>query len=216
MIKELGRPVLLELFDIRYAYFITKFEFNFVDAFSKAAALSTVQIDVENADTYDISYTDEDGTKKRPYILHESISGAIERIIYALLEQEYMKKDGKPEFPLWLSPTQVRIIPITEKQKEYCFDLLKEIEEANIRVDIDDTNESLGKRIRNAEKEWIPYTIVIGEKEMEEKILAVNIRNEEKKNMKSKELIEEIKEKIKDRSFMILNMNKQISLRPKI
>ncbi len=214
MVKELGRPVLLELFDIRYAYFITKFEFNFVDAFSKAAALSTVQIDVENADTYDISYVDSDGSKKRPYILHASISGAIERIIYALLEQEFMRKDGKPMFPVWLSPTQIRIIPISEEQKEYCVNLSKELEKENIRIDIDDTNESLGKRIRNAEKEWIPYVIVIGEKEMEKNILAVNIRNNNKKEMNKKELIKEIQEKTKDRSFMPLNTNKFISSRP--
>ncbi len=214
MVKELGRPVLIEIFDIRYAYFITKFEFNFVDAFSKAAALSTVQIDVENADTYDISYVDSDGTKKRPYILHASLSGAIERIIYALLEQEFMQKQGKPMFPVWLSPTQIRIIPITEEQNEYCFKLLKELEKENIRVDIDDTNESLGKRIRNAEKEWIPYTIVVGEKEIKENILSVNIRNKDKKQMKKEELVKELKEKTKDRCFMQLNMDKKLSTRP--
>lgn len=214
MVKELGRPVLLELFDIRYAYFITKFEFNFVDAFSKAAALSTVQIDVENADTYDISYIDSDGSKKRPYILHASISGAIERIIYALLEQEYMQKQGKPMFPVWLSPTQIRIIPISEEQNEYCLNLLKDLEKENIRIDIDDTNESLGKRVRNAEKEWIPYVIVIGENEIKENILAVNIRNEEKKKMKKEELVKEVQNKTRNRSFIPLNMSKNISIRP--
>lgn len=217
MVKELGKPVLLELFDIRYAYFITKFEFNFVDTSSKAAALSTVQIDVENAETYDISYTDSDGSKKRPLILHASLSGAIERIIYALLEQEHMKaqKGEKPMFPVWLSPTQVRVIPVSAEQNEYCLKLVERLNQEKIRADIDDTNETLGKKIRNAEKEWVPYTIVIGKNEVEKGLLSVNIRKTgEKKEISAEEIIRELKEKTKDRSFIQLNMNKKISMRP--
>ena len=84
--KLLGRPMLLELFDRRYAYFITKFEFNVVDTQGKAAAMSTVQIDVENGKRFNIEYVDHDGSRRHPYVLHTSLSGSIDRNLYALLE----------------------------------------------------------------------------------------------------------------------------------
>ncbi|PIU81491.1 threonine--tRNA ligase, partial [Candidatus Micrarchaeota archaeon CG06_land_8_20_14_3_00_50_6] len=85
------KPILIEIFDRRYAYFITKFEFNYIDTMEKASALSTVQIDVENSETFDISYVGRDGQKKRPHILHASLSGSLERVVYALLETEALK-----------------------------------------------------------------------------------------------------------------------------
>ena len=101
--KKLGRPMLLELFDERYAYFITKFEFNVLDTQGKAAALSTVQIDVENAERFEINYVDKDGKKKLPYILHASLSGSIDRNLYALLEEAAAKsrRGEKPSLPFW-------------------------------------------------------------------------------------------------------------------
>ena len=110
--KVVGEPMLIEMFDIRYAYFITKFEFNFVDSLDKCSSLSTVQIDVENSERFDITYVDEDNEKKFPYLLHASITGDVERDIYAVLEKQSMIKanGGTPQFPLWLSPTQLRLI----------------------------------------------------------------------------------------------------------
>ncbi|MGB9577037.1 MAG: threonine--tRNA ligase, partial [Candidatus Norongarragalinales archaeon] len=160
MVQKINKPILLEVFDVRYAYFITKFEMNFVDAAGKASGLSTVQIDVENAETYDLAFIDSDGKKKRPVILHASISGAIDRVLYAILEREAMKiAAGKtPSFPLWLAPIQVRIIPITDKQKQYAEEVLKLLNAppCRIRADVDDRSETLQKKIRDAEHEWIP------------------------------------------------------------
>ena len=164
--KLLGRPMLIEMFDERYAYFITKFEFNFIDSMDKASALSTVQIDHENAERYGITYIDEDGKEKYPYLLHASISGGVDRCVCALLEKEAIKmREGrKASFPFWLSPTQVRIIPVNEKLLEECIQLAGKIK---ARVDIDDRDESVSKKIRDAEKEWIPIILVYGEKERE-------------------------------------------------
>jgi len=183
MVKRAGKPILLEIFKERYAYFITKFEFNFVDMSDKASALTTVQIDVENADTYDINYVDEKGEKKRPLILHASISGSIERCIYALLENEAMKmaKGEKAMLPMWLSPTQLRLIPVGAEQKDYAVKLAKELDKRKIRVDVDERDETLGKRIRSAEQEWIPYIAVVGQKEIDSKKLSVNVRSTGKK-----------------------------------
>ncbi|MFQ6121167.1 MAG: threonine--tRNA ligase, partial [Methanosarcinales archaeon] len=114
--NKVNKPVLIEMWDSRFFYFVLKFEFNYIDALDKASALSTVQIDVENAERYGINYIDENGKEKLPIILHCSYSGAIERCMYALLEKAYLKAQKKEiaKLPTWLSPTQVRIIPVAE------------------------------------------------------------------------------------------------------
>ncbi|WNY24863.1 threonine--tRNA ligase [Methanolapillus millepedarum] len=176
MVKKVNKPVLVEMWDTRFFYFVLKFEFNYVDSLEKASALSTVQIDVENAERYDIVYTDSDGELKRPTILHCSPSGAIERCIYALLEKAAMESaQGKvPTIPTWLSPTQVRVIPVTEKHLDAADVVAGKIK---FRVDVDDRELTLGKKIREAGTEWIPYTVVIGDKEAETGVLTVTVRS---------------------------------------
>jgi len=215
MVKRIGKPVLVEMFDERYAYFITKFEFNFIDSMDKASALTTVQIDVENADTYGINFVDEDGGKKKPVITHASISGSLERVVYALLEKEAMRMERgeKAMLPLWLSPTQVRIIPISEKHVEYAGKLFGSFE--GVRADIDDREESLGKKIRQAEKDWVPYVAVVGDKEIETGKLSVTVRETgEKKEMAAGELAAEIRKITENKPFERLSLPKELSLRP--
>ncbi|MBD3398121.1 threonine--tRNA ligase [Candidatus Micrarchaeota archaeon] len=214
--KKVGKPMLVEIFDERYAYFITKFEFNFVDSMDKASALTTVQIDVENAETYDISFVGEDGSRKRPILTHASISGSTERVIYALLEKEAMKmaKGEKAMLPLWLCPTQVRILPISEKHVEFAQEVLSELGDS-VRADIDDTSETLGKKIRNAQKEWVPYIAVIGDTEVESGKVSVTIRETgEKNDMDGVELRSMIEEKTNDMPFEKLSLPKLLSKRP--
>ena len=112
-----GKPILIELWNERYFYFVMKFEFNVIDSMKKASALSTVQIDVENAKRFKIKYVDENGETQYPYILHTSISGSIDRCLYALLEREAIKmKNGKkPMLPLWISTTHIRFIPVKDE-----------------------------------------------------------------------------------------------------
>jgi len=207
LVKELGRPVLVEMWNERPFYFVMKFEFNFVDAINKASALSTVQIDIENTERFDIRYVDEDGTEKYPLMLHASIPGAIERNVYALLEQAHMDslKGKKPMLPVWLSPTQVRLIPINEGLVPYCEDLAFKL--GRVRVDIDDRQESLGKRIRGAEKEWVPYIIVVGEKEKASGKLPVRDRSTgEQATMEADELAREIASKVEGLPFRGLSL----------
>jgi threonyl-tRNA synthetase len=128
--KLAGKPILIELWNERYFYFVMKFEFNVIDSMKKASALSTVQIDVENGKRFNITYADEKGEKQHPFILHTSISGSIDRNVYALLEREAIKMNQgkKPMLPLWLSPTQVRFIPVAD---EFVSDCEKFIDELN-------------------------------------------------------------------------------------
>jgi threonyl-tRNA synthetase len=215
--KTFGRPVLVEIWEERFFYFILKWDFNFVDNQNKAAALSTDQIDVENAKRYDINYVDEKGEKHHPLILHCSPSGAIERDVYALLENAYkIQQSGKPPMlPLWLSPTQVRIIPMSDKFLENVEKLAKKVEKKCIRVDIDDRALTLQKRIREAEMEWVPYIIVVGQREIESGVLPVRERKSGKmRNMKLETLASEIEETIKNKPFKQLPLPKYLSKRP--
>src|SRR5213594_251744 len=205
LINRLGKPVMVEMWKERFFYFTLKWEFNYVDGLGKASALSTDQIDVENGKRYNIEFVDEDGSKKNPIILHNSPSGAVERVIYALLEKsaKVSKEGRKPILPLWLSPTQVRVIPVKPEFLEYCNTLTDEISRSDVRVDVDDRNESVGKSIRDAETEWIRYIIVIGEKEVSANTLSIRDRKTGSvRNLTIDELVKEIKEETKDKPFM--------------
>ena len=180
LVKAHGKPALIEMWNERFFYYMIKWDMNFVDNLDKASALATDQIDVENGERYDIKYMDEDGVQKHPYILHCSPSGAIERDIYGLLEKAAfdMKKGIKPTLPLWLAPTQVRVIPVTHEYTELAEKVKDQF--SRVRVDIDNRDETVGKKIREAEKEWVPYIIVVGEKEAAAESYQVRVRGEAK------------------------------------
>ncbi len=219
LVKKIGKPVLIEMWKERFFYFVLKWEFNYVDNLGKASALSTDQIDVENGKRYNIEFMDEANKPQNPIILHNSPSGAIERVIYALLEKaaKDQKEGRKPRLPLWLAPTQVRIIPVKPEFFDHAEKLVEKISQHDIRVDLDDRNESVGKSIRDAETEWIRYIIVIGEKEVN--ATKLNIRDRKSGNVKEltiDELINEIKEETRDRPFLKMNMNRYVSKRPQI
>ena len=215
-VKKIGKPVLVEMWKERFFYFVLKWEFNYIDNSGKASALSTDQIDVENGDRYGIEFIDEQNKPQNPIILHNSPSGAIERVMYTLLEKASTdsREGRKPQLPLWLAPTQVRLIPL----KEEFLDLGKKVSDLlsknNIRTDIDDRNESIGKRIRDAEKEWIRYILVIGEKESISKLTVRDRNVSNEREMNSDELVNEILSQINDKPFSSLNLPLLVSKRP--
>jgi len=213
----LGKPALVEMLEEKVLYWILKWEFNFIDNQNKASALSTDQLDVENASRYDITYTDEKGEKKHPLILHCSPSGGIERSIYAMLEKAYREqKRGKvPTLPLWLSPTQVRILPISDKFTEEAGKIAEKISRNHIRVDLDDRPLTMQKKIREAEREWVNYIIVIGQREMESNILAIRDRRAGKiKKMKLDALVKIVLKETEGKPFRQLPLPRRLSQRP--
>jgi threonyl-tRNA synthetase len=220
LVDIVKKPVLIEMWDERFFYFVLKFEFNFVDTLDKASALSTVQIDVENAERYDISYVDEAGEKERPIILHCSPSGAIERVMYALLEKAArdMEQGRLPMIKTWLSPTQVRIIPVAERHQARAIEVAKDL---GFRTDIDDRDETVGKKIRDAGREWIPYVVVIGDEELSSGQIAVTIRQEStpKSSAKAKMSIQDLKGRIsaetEGKPWRRLPLPEKLSERPK-
>lgn len=208
------KPVLVEMWDERFFYFVTKFEFNVVDTQGKASALSTVQIDVENTERFDITYTTEDGDQEHPYLLHASLSGSIDRNLYALLETEARRMeetDRKPAFPYWLAPTQVRFVPINDDHVPAVRDLAGDLP---ARCDVDDRAEGVGRKIRDAEKEWVPYTVVYGDDEAESGQLSVRTRDGEETDVTPKELRAELEERQGGRPFEELPLPERLSRRP--
>ncbi len=217
LVKTFGKPVLIEMWNFRYAYFDPKFEFNIVDSMGKATALSTVQMDHENGKRYNMTYIDANSNRQFPIILHDSPSGAIERVIYALLEQaaEEEKKGKTPSLPLWLSPTQVRFIPLADRHLEKCVETAKSMSERGLRADVDDTDASLGKKVRNAEQNWVPYVCVIGDREIKSNRLSVRIRGKQgQSEMSREELEQEILVSVGEMPKAPLSLSMMLSKRP--
>jgi threonyl-tRNA synthetase len=216
--KLIGKPALIEMWEKQFFYFTLKWEFNFIDNLEKASALSTDQIDVENAKRYDITYIDAKGERQYPLILHCSPSGAIERCVYTMLEKAYREQQlGKtPTLPIWLSPTQVRIIPVSEEFFEEGEKIVDKLNRSQIRVDLDDRPLTVSKRIREAEMEWISYILVLGQREISSNTLSIRERKSGKiKKMQLQELVKEIKEKTLDKPYKPLTLPQFLSKRPK-
>jgi len=219
LVKRIGKPIIVEKWNQRFFYFIMKYEWNFIDALDKASTLATDQIDVENAERYGITFQDENDEKKSPLIMHLSPTGAIERVIYALLEKQHMQKHIglKPKFPTWLCPTIIRILPISEEHVDFSKKIMESLEKEKIRVDIDDKTNTIGKKIREAETEWIPYIIVIGNDEVASggKTFKVRIRGQkEQPEMTIQELVDRIKTELADKPNKAIPLPKLLSKRP--
>ncbi len=186
VVAELDKPTLIEVLPERHHYWSAKIDFAVIDGLGRPMENPTVQIDVESAERFDITYHDGDA-EHHPPILHYSPSGSIERVTGALLETA--AKEDTPRLPTWLSPTQLRFIPVTDDHEGYCLELAERFEAAGVRADVDDRDESVGKRIALAETDWVPYYVVVGDREVDGDTLGVNVRAaDEEVQMRPEEL----------------------------
>jgi len=177
------------------AFYGPKMDFQIYSSIGRAFTASTNQLDLYMGKRFNLEYTDKDGTKKTPYIIHRAPLGTHERFIGFLIEH------FAGAFPVWLSPVQVIILPISEHQKEYADTVFKALQESDIRVELDDSNESLGKRIRNAKMQKVPYVIVIGDKEKESGLITVETRTEKLENITTEKFLEKLLSEIKNRTL---------------
>jgi len=175
------------------AFYGPKLDLQTVNVYGKEDTLITVQIDFALPERFDMTYIDKEGKKKRPYVVHRSSIGCYERTMALLIE----KFGGA--FPTWLSPEQAIIIPVSETFQKYAQNLLSELKENGIRTELDDRNETLGYRIREAQKMKIPYILVVGEKEVQDKTVAVRTRDGKQEVMKADKFIEKILKEIKEK-----------------
>ncbi|WP_423791950.1 threonine--tRNA ligase [Methanocaldococcus indicus] len=215
-IEKYNKDVILELLPKRKHYWVGKVDIAVIDSLGRPIENPTVQIDVESSKRFNIKVDD-----KYPIILHCSPTGSIERALCGILESEGSKKESLPYLPLWLSPIQVRIIPVKEEYLDKAIEIANKLKENNIRVDVDDTDNRVGKKIRNAGKDWVNYVVVLGEDEIKNNYLTVTIRekstlkNSYKVKMSVDELINEIKEKTKNYPFRPLPLPMLYSKQPK-
>jgi threonyl-tRNA synthetase len=210
----LGRPALVEVWDQRFFYFVAKFELNFIDNAKKAACLSTVQIDVENAERFGIDYVDDQNVEARPLLLHTSVSGSVDRNVYALLEHQarLISKGGKAEWPTWLAPTQVRLLPVSDRHVEAALDISEQIP---FRVDVDDRDIKIPKKVREAEREWVPYTVVVGDREVQApSTLTVRPRVGDTFEVSLEELVGRLASEVRRKPSRPLNGPRRLSRRP--
>ena len=156
------------------AFYGPKLDIQIKNVFGKEDTLITIQIDQMLAEKFGMEYVDKDGTKKNPYIIHRSSIGCYERTLALLIE----KYAGA--FPLWLAPTQVKILPISENEIEYANILKEKLVENDFRVEIDSSNEKIGYKIRQAQLEKNPYMLIIGKNEVENKKISVRARDGKK------------------------------------
>jgi len=216
-VKRENYPVLLSIIPGGIYYWVLNVEYHIIDNLKRQREIATFQIDIGNGKRFNITYTDEKGEKHHPVIIHTAIIGGIERFIYTILDTAaLMEREGKtPYIPTWLSPIQARIIPLKSEYLEYAEKVAEELEKHGFRVDIDDRSESLGKKIRDAGREWIPYIVVIGEREIKSNTLNVRIRRtNDQKIMNLNELIKMLEEETKGYPKVPLTMPKYLSQRP--
>ncbi len=215
VIRTLGIPSFIKIMKERTHYYTMKNEYQSIEADGANSQISTVQMDFVNGERFNITYMGEDGKVYPCIILHCSTFGSIERAVCSILENAAAdsKKGIKPQIPLWLTPTQVRLIPLSESHTKFCSNLLEDLH--TVRVDIDDRNETLSSRIRDAERAWVPYICVIGDKEVKSGILSVRVRGEDQEQMGLQDLALEICEKTKGMPFRPLALPVLLTKRPK-
>jgi len=180
------------------AFYGPKFDFHLKDAIGRTWQCATIQLDFAQPENFDLEYTTSKGTRERPIMIHRTLYGSIERFLGILIE------NYAGAFPPWLAPKQTIVLPITEKHHDYGQKVLKELVSVGIRAELDASENTLSYKIRNAEKQKIPYILVVGDKEIESKSVAVRKRGEKKIEVqKLTEFIEMIKEKIKVKSLEV-------------
>ena len=176
------------------AFYGPKLDIQIKNVFGKEDTLITIQIDQMLAKNFGMVYVDSDGTKKNPYIIHRTSIGCYERTLALLIE----KYAGA--FPTWLAPTQVIVMPIIDKQADYCAEVTKKLRDAGLRVELDDRNEKIGYRIREAQLEKVPYMLVAGDKETADGTVSVRSRkNGDEGVMSVDEFISKITKEVEDK-----------------
>jgi threonyl-tRNA synthetase len=176
------------------AFYGPKVEFHFQDAIKRSWQLGTIQLDYMLPDRFNLNYVGEDNATHKPVMLHRAILGSLERFIGVYLEHT------AGHLPTWLSPVQLQILNVTDRQSEYCQGLLEELKGLGLRAHYDARNEKLGFKIREAQLQKIPYMLIIGDKEVENKTVSVRLSNgSQKEGLNRRDFIETVTNDVQKR-----------------
>jgi threonyl-tRNA synthetase len=170
------------------AFYGPKLDFMFKDAIGREWQLATAQLDFNMPKRFELEYTDKDGTKKTPVMIHRAVAGSLERFLSVIIEH------FAGNFPLWLSPVQVKVLPVMESHSEYAKEVTQKLRALDLRVELDDSDNGLGKKVRQAKQDKVPYFIIIGDKDIEANKVSLESRDEGQLGQMS---IEEVIEKLK-------------------
>lgn len=196
-LEELNLPFVVNEGD--GAFYGPKIDFHLTDCIGRTWQCGTIQLDMQLPRQFDATYIGQDGEKHRPVMIHRVAFGSIERFIGILIEQ-YAGK-----FPVWLAPTQVKIIPISDKYADYAEKVRKELFDNGLRVEVDGRVEKVGFKIREAQLEKVPYMVIVGEKEEAENNISVRSRDEgELGNVELAKFIEDVQAKVKSRENIVM------------
>ena len=168
--EEKGLKAVVELGEA--AFYGPKLDFMVKDALGRRWQLGTIQVDYNLPERFELEYTGSDNQKHRPVMIHRAPFGSMERFVAVLIEHTAGK------FPLWLTPTQVMVLPVSEKFNDYAYSVVKELKKHDIRAEVDDRNEKMGRKIRDNELKRIPYLLIVGEKEAENEEVSVRKQGE--------------------------------------
>ena len=187
------------------AFYGPKIDFHVSDAIGRTWQCATIQLDFQMPERFDLEYVGQDGAKHRPVMVHRVVFGALERFI-AILTEHFAGA-----FPSWLAPVQVKILPITDRQRKYGEFLAKELIDAGFRVELDGRNEKIGFKIREAQNERVPYMMIVGDKEQEMGVVALRVRGKGDQGMVSfHDFVQRLSDEVKARSLDLLEMNAQV------
>ncbi len=191
-LDDLGRDYVINEGD--GAFYGPKIDFHLEDSLGRTWQCGTIQLDMQLPERFELEYTDKDGTKKRPVMIHRVCFGSIERFIGILIEH------FAGHFPTWLAPVQVKVLPISDKYADYASEVQKAFEDEGIRVETDHRAEKIGYKIREARNERVPYIAVVGEKEANDGTISVRCKADDLGSYKLNDFIAEIKEEIKNKT----------------
>jgi threonyl-tRNA synthetase len=217
IVKESDCPMLIEILSDRVHYWVAKIDLAAIDGQMRPIENPTVQIDVESSTRFNIRYHKEDGTVVHPPILHCSPTGSVERVICAILEN--VSTQPVPELPTWLSPIQARVVPVAERHGPLADEVSARLNAAQVRCDFDDRDESVGKKVREAGMDWVPYVIVVGDEEAKSGNITVTIRKKSQPNKPHKEqmsadaLVAAVKKETEGMPFRPLYTPRKLSMK---
>ncbi len=211
------KPILINFVPEDIYYWVLNVEYNIIDDLDRPREIGTFQIDIGNAKRFGIHYANEKGERVPPVIIHTAVIGGLERYLFALLDSavQMEKKGQKPMLPVWASPVHARIIPIAKPLVAEAMKILENLEGNGVRVDLDDRDDTLQSRIREAELSWVPYIVVVGEKEIKTGQLSVRVRAEGKEIKTSPaDLATRVRMEVQGYPSRMLTYPKLLSQRP--
>jgi len=219
-VKNDGTDAVVTIYPAGIYYWVLNVEYHIIDSAGRPREIATFQFDIGNAKRFGIKYIDENGDEKYPIIIHTALIGSVERYIYMLFDSAVKneKRGQTPSLPTWVSPIQVRLIPVdisSKEQIEFVEKIASLLDEHVIRVDIDDRPLSLGRRIRDAGREWIPYVGVVGEREVKTGTVNVTIRKtNDRIALKPEELVKRVLDDITGYPRIRSTLPRYLSRRP--